>query len=135
MRCLESLNIALGDVNSPRGVPHLRGRPVEQIVALLHGEWPLNLSTPRAQKDFLYGFLRQEFGREFTRAADLGGFHAWLLRVDYVTDQTDAVKALLQGTLYQGVEWGTREIMAGPVRELPLPLQHIVACLVYPNSA
>ncbi len=135
MRCLESLHIALGDVTSPRGVPHLRGRPTEQIVALLHGEWPISLSTPRAQKSFLYGFLRQELGREFTRAADLGGFYAWLLRVDHVTDQADAIKALPQGMLYRGVEWGARDVVVGPVRTLPSPLQYIAACLVHPNSA
>lgn len=135
MRCLESLRITLGDITAARPLPSLRGQTFEEVVALLHGEWPRRLSTPRAQSDFLYEQLQQEFGRELHQATALAGFYASLLRVDHVSDHPDAIATLLRSTVYQGVEWGTRAFVTGPIRPLHTPLQYIVVCLVGPRSA
>jgi hypothetical protein len=101
----------------------------------LHGEWPSKLSTPRAQNDFWYEQLHHEFGRERHQAAELSGFYASLLRVDHVTDYPDSIATLLRSTVDQGVEWGTRAIVTGPIRPLHPPLQYIMVCLVGPGSA
>lgn len=111
------------------------GRRSKNVVALLHGEWPGKLSTPRAQNDFLSEQLHHEFGYALRRASGLAGFYASLLRVDHITDHPDAIAALLRSTVYQGVEWGTRTIVTRPMRPLHPPLQYIMVCLVGPRSA
>jgi hypothetical protein len=95
----------------------------------------LNFAPPRARSDFfLYGYLPQELGRELQQAAGLAGFYASLLRVDHVSDDAGAVRALLQSTVYGGVEWGTRAFLRGSIRSLHPPLQYIMVCLVGPPS-